>query len=500
MPVTRVVSGRKIPVFAWVPPVNSPIFKIELEKASTGVKLDVTDLILSGEYTDGITETIGNFSFQIDNSTQSLNNEYQVYDIVNVYMDYTTATTLKFKGRMERISYQNNELRVTGRSLAVRTVGITVTKQYSTEYTHDILQDLLDTYATYITQTNIDTTTSTDTQITVDWYQKPFWECVQELCSKAGYDAYINASSDMNYFVSGTRSNSTDAVVHESNLIDTGDFTPDLSVVKNRVIVYGAQLEGIPIFWTESDAISIANYDVKELIINDSNIFTIAQAQARAEYELSVNKDPPVVGEVTSLGLPTILPGEKVQISDPLNNLDPQYYAIQKFTHKFSNDEPMQTILTIQKEISTIPKILKKRIQFEQESTQKDNPFEMRYAYLDTFDSATGTTGTGDSVTTTSNPQIVGGVLKTDGSSTATWISNTISTEGTITSFELRAEGDVLSGTTYAISFDSGVSYQSISSLNTEITASPPGTTTKLKITLNSAQTQIKSIGLFYKI
>ena len=308
-PVTRVRSGRRVPTFFWVPPVYSPVEKIEIEQ-SDGTKTDITNRVFNGDYTDGITETIGNFNFLVDNSDQELTDKFSVYDELNIYIDYAvSATTLRFKGKIEKVSKQNNKIRFSGRSVALRVMGITVTQNFDNQYTHDILQSLLDTYATYIGQTGtlpdssdkLDKTEGTDTQITVNWYQKPFWECVQELCNRASYDAYIDSSSDFHYFVSGTRQNSTEAIVHTSNLIETGDFSPDLSVVKNRIIVYGGTIEGQQILWTEEDDDSIDSFDPKELIINDSNIITVAQAQARALYELSLNKDPPIVGEVTAV-------------------------------------------------------------------------------------------------------------------------------------------------------------------------------------------------------
>ena len=491
MPSTRVRSGRSRQIFLWVPPTKSPIYKIEVEDKDSGSTTDVTDNLISGEYTDGITETIGNFNLVIDNSSQELTGQFSPYDIVNIYLDYAdTATTLKFKGRLERISHQHERIRLVGRNEAVRTLGITVTQEFNSQYTHDILQSLLDTYATFITQGNISTIGSTDTRTTVNWNQKPFWECIQELSSKASYDAYIDATGDFHYFVSGTRQNSTDAAVHEYNLIQTGDFTPDTSIVKNRIIVYGAETEGVPLVWTEEDSDSIDNFEAKELIINDTNIKTVEQAKDRALYELSLNKDPPIVGEVSSLLLPTISPGEKVQISDPLNNLDPQYYTIQKFTHRFSNDEPPMTTLTVQKETSTIPKILKKRIQVESETSSKPNPNEMRFSVLYDFESDSGTH---------SSTEISDGLLKTDGGASGTWISPTTEITDNVSSFEVRASGNSLPGTVYYVSLDGGSTYQTIDALNTEQTSSPPGNSIRFKVDLNSASTEVKVASIMYK-
>ena len=485
MPAVRSLTG--IPVFAWIPPSNSGIYKIEIEKAN-GTTYDVTDIIHEGSYTDGATDTIGSFSFKIDNSEETYSGVFSLYDKVNVYLDYEeTATTLRFRGMIEKVAYGSNVVIVSGRGTSARVMGTTVT--YSTTgYTHDILSYILTTYASYITQTNIDTTEETDTSIYVNWYQKPFWECVIELCNRAGYDCYIDSSFDCHYFVSGSRLNTTECVVHEQNLLETGEFAPDLSILKNRVIVYGAKIEDQQIVWTEEDEDSIDSYDVKEMIINDTNIVTVAQAEARAEYELSLYKDPPTVGEVTSLGLPTLLPGQKVRISDPLNNLPPGYYNIQKFTQKFSNDEPFETVLTVQKEISTLPKILKKRITFENQAVEMENPNEMRYSWIFDFNTDSGTHD---------STEISNGVLKTDGGASGTWISEVKTLSETALSCELRAKVN-LTGSNYFVSVDDGISWQSIN-LNTLLTLSPPGSNLKIKIELNSATAEVDSLCLLYK-
>ena len=488
-PVTRVRSGRRIPTHIWVPPIDEIEFKIEIVDSSNNV-YDISDEIVEGEWTDGVTETIGNFTFTIDNADQSFTNKFSLYNEIRIYTDYAeSATTKRFVGLLEKISTKEGDIVVSGRSIASRVMGVTVT--YSgTDYSHEILSTILTNYASYITQNNIDTTESTDTIVTVNWYQKPFWECVQELCNKTSYDAYIDMNLDFNYFVSGTRKNTTEAVVHDHNLEDVGDFTPDLSQVYNRIIVYGAKIEGIQIIWTEESDSSISSYDPRELIINDSNIITTEQARDRALYEKSLQENPPILGEVTCLGLATILPGEKIRISHPDSNLQPGFYDIRKFTHKLSSDDSPLTVLTIKKEGDTISRILKKRVTFESESTEKENPNEMRYTILYTFDSYSGTH---------SSTQITDGVLKTDGSSTGTWISDLTTTSENITYIELRVTGDSLAGTEYYFSTDGGNTYQTINSLSTAIQTSPTGTNFKLKIVLNSSSTQIKSAGILYK-
>ena len=482
-------SLRHIPIFSWIPSIYDMEFKIEIVDSS-GNTYNITDEIVEGEYTDGVTETIGNFTFTIDNTDEDYTGKFSLYDEIRIYMDYaTSATTKVFTGLLEKVSTKGEDIVITGRSIASRVMGVTVTYA-ATDYTHEILSTILTNYVSYITKTNIDTTEATDNSITVNWYQKPFWECVQELCNRSGYDAYIDANSDFNYFVSGTRNNNTEAVVHDHNLEEVGDFTPDLSIVKNRIIVYGAKVEGMQIIWTAEDSNSINLYDVSEEIINDSSVVTTAQAQARADYELSIRKDPPIVGEITSLGLPTILPGERIKISDPDSNIQPNYYNIQKFTHKFSSDDVPLTILTIQKEINTIPKILKKRITFETQATDMENPNEMRYSWNFDFNTDSGVH---------TNTEITDSLLQLQtGQSSGNWISELNDVDANVTAFELRATGEDMSNASFAVSTDNGTNWQSIS-LNTAQNSTPPGENLKIKVTLSATTARLNSLCLLYK-
>jgi len=481
---TKIVSGRRVPTWVWVPPTYAPLYKLEIVR-NDGTEDDITDYIYSAEIVDGVTDTIGNFEIEIDNSDESRTGIWTGNEVFNFYCDYaTSATTKRFRGRIEKVSYQDYKIKVIGRAESVKLLNVTVTQSYEGEETSVVLKDLFDKYATDFTYSNVNTST---TNVTFNWYQKPFWECVQDLCHSAGFDAYIDSSLDCHYFESGTVDNSTEAVVHESNLIEVGDFANDYSLIKNRVIVYGAEIEDMPLFKTAEDSDSISENGVKELIIKDTNITTETQCQERADYELSLSKDPPLVGDVSSIGLATIQPGERIRISAPNSNLPPSFYKIISYKHKIEGF--MQTTLTIEKEPKKVYHVIKETISQGQKLTETPNPNEMRYSWLFDFNSDSGTH---------SSTEITGGVLKTDGSASGTWISDTNAIGENVTVVELRAKGESLPGTNYYVSSDGGITYQSIS-LNTALTLSPPGQNLKIKIELNSADTQIDAISLLYK-
>lgn len=477
-------SLKKIPIHVWIPPVYDALYKIEVIRGNGSVD-DITDLILNGDFADAVTSNIGNFTFNLDNSSEDWTNVWTGGERINIYMDYAVdATTLRFSGFIEKVSYPYHQVKISGRSLAVKLLDITVTKAFSGIETSIILQDLISSYLSDFTFSNVNASTI---GLTVNWYQKPLFDAIRELCEASGFDFYIDSSSDCHYFESGSVNNSTEIVVHDSNLLDISDFAYDLSSIKNRIIVYGADIGNLPLIWTSDDNTSQTNYGVKELIITDQNITTMQQAKDRADYELARLKDPPLVGDITSKGLATLQPGEKIRISAPDSNLQPNYYKIISYKHEFGNFH--QTILTIEKETKKISKLFRDRIDAEQSLSNQPNPNEMRYTYNIIFDVTSGVH---------SNTVIQNNVLQTNGSSSGTWISNVKSLTSNATSGELRVTGDQLSGTLYYFSVDNGINWTLISP-NTATNFTPPGLNLKLKINLNSATTQISSLVLLFK-
>ncbi len=487
-------STKPLPVFTWIPPLFSPISKIIVTDGTT--EYDVTDLIIEGQYTYGVTETIGNFEFVIDNSTEQYTEAFSLWDELKVYLDYgVTATTLKFVGRIERASKKDHKIVIVGRSSAVLTLGKNVTYQATETARSEILTAIIEKYFSgVITTNNIEEDSGL---ITVNYFDVPFWEVVEDICKSGGFDAYIDTEYDFHYFESGSRLNETDMVVHTANLIETNDFSSDLEQVYNRVKVYGASSGDVPIIATAEDESSISQFKIKELKIDDGSITSVEQAQARADYELSLQVNPPTIGTIRSLLLPTISPGEMIYISDPQNGLDPNFYQIHKFTHFFSNDEPPFTELTVQKERLDIPNILKKRIKVETGITANINPNEMDYSIVFDFK-----TNTGDHSNTEINTDL--GILKTDGSSSGTWTSPVITTSSNVTDIEPRISGSKIEGVRTFISLNGGQSfvearYNQTSFSEGNVGTIPDGNQVRLRIEIPDADTEITSAGILYK-
>ena len=192
--------------------------------------------------------------------------------------------------------------------------------------------------------------------------------------------------------------------------------------------------------------------------------------------------------------MPTILPGEQLRISDPLNELTPGYYQVNKFTHKFSNDVPFMTEITIQKERTSIPRILRKRLKFEAEIMKNVNRHDLDYSYIWDFNTPSGThSSTRISVSANTGE----GVLETTGGATGTWESDILELDSNVSAVEIRIAGNNTEGTQLFVSVDGGTVFNSVLTGDTTIS---PGKDIKIKVVINSASTQIRAVDLLYNL
>lgn len=484
------VTRRIQPITIWVPPQYTSNYSFTVTRNDSSVD-DLTLLADKIEIEDGVTELIGRFSFEMWDPNETYKDAYTGMETVRYYSDYAaTATTLRFRGRIEKIVHRNNKLYCSGRSESLYFLNKTVTQSYEDMDCSDILKSLNTIYGGGLfTVTNV--AASSGTTLTVNWTQKPFWECVAELCRAAGYDCYVDCSLDWHFFEVGSVENNGEGIVYNYNLVETGEFGDDISTVKNKIIVYGAEKEGIQTIYTAEDTTSQDNYQVREEVINDDNITSYQQAKEFGDYWLNEKKNPLIVGEVIGVLLSSIQPGEKIWIGDPINNLNQGKYNIQSYKHSIDLSRGLYTTVKVEKEPRKITHVVKSMVQRDNEKIKASlNPFEMSHSYNDWFETDTGSHN---------NTEITDGVLKLQaGQSSGNWTSLAEDTVSDVSEAYILAVGETLTGASFEVSADNGLSYDSVSN-KSKVNISNSGKQLVVRVTLSDADTQIESLGVMYK-
>lgn len=450
-----VTSLRKVKPKIWIPPIYTTNYKVTVER-SDGTIDDITDILLSLKIEDTVTTGIGTFEFRIPNPNETYSSVWTGMEIFRYYSDYSdTASTLMFRGRIEKPSKQNNEVLVTGRSESLFVQDQIINKNYVDKDVGYIVKDLFDTYG----QSRYDTTsinTSTGVTLTISLLGTPFWDAIEAVCQGTGYDCHIPADLVVRFFEQGSIINENEGIVHDYNLIEVSDFAPDLQFVKNKVRVSGGNIDGVQIIYTSNDNASQSLYGVRRESVEDDGITTIAAAKELADFILAEKKNPPVIGQVKGLLLATLLPGEKIRLSSPMENLAPGSYRVISLMHNI-DDQGLYTTVTINKEPRTISHVLKDRIQREyKKSGSSGNSDDLDYSDIELFNEDIGTK---------SGTEVVGGVLKLiDGETSGTWVSPEYGPDDgrTFESFKVDLVGDNLPGATIEITYNGGISYQTL--------------------------------------
>lgn len=485
-----VFNMRGFNPIVWIPPIYTANFKVTVED-NDGTVYDITDILIDARFKDAATKGIGNFEFTIPNANETYTSLFTGNEIVRLYIDYAEeATTLRFKGRIEKPANTNHNLRCSGRSEALFVFDKTVNKSFIDEDCADILKELYSAYgeARFDTSDTSKFVSSTGVTLTKEWQDVPFWQVTEEIMEACGHDHYIDANDDVNLFPAGSRTNTGEGMVHEYNLIEVGEFAPDNQQVKNKVIVYGGENEGIQTIYT---AQSVAEGDpVRPLLHRDDSIVTDQQAKETGDFLLSVNKDPPEVGDVTSVMLATIQPGEKIRISSPENNLPPAYYLTTTYEHTIGTNG-IRTKVEVNKRVRRFSEIYKKRIERENRTGgANQNPFEMRYTYNHLFEQDSGVH---------TNTEITNSVLKLqDGETSGNWVSEIKNEDANIEQVNIIVTGETLTGASYEVSANGGVSYESVTPGTRKTISTSIGTQIKIRVTLSNADTQIDSLSLQY--
>lgn len=469
-------------IFIPIPKPRNAKIKVELDGD------DLTGKTMESLFRYPVTKGIGTFKTTISNAAGQLSGKYAAGNAIKFYADNTDGTTLQFWGRVdyvkENIGDRGQVLEIEGRhrayTLTEFLICYSATEEEPSQILKDIIAKLPVSYG--FTSSNV---AATLTSMNVQWNYKPFWDCVVEICNYAGFDCYVDNGLDFHFFEANSISNTDDAVVEGDNLIDSKGWGINDYYEKTRVVAIGQSEEDLPIVYT---AISPnEGTEIREVFIKDVSSNTETSVKNLAESKLLeiTNRTPEAT--IKSFGLETIKPGDNIWLLIPRQKIHGQY-KLKNIIQKFgTNSGGWRTELSVEQEEENFSQIINGLNQKSDRLKVADNINKLNFSWYFGFDETSGAH---------SSTEITEGVLKSTGAS-GTWTSNLKEAPESATSCEIRVKGQSIPGTIFYVSVDNGISYQSVT-LNTLKTLSPPGKNLRIKVEINSADTQIYSMVLLY--
>ena len=483
----RPSSGEK--GFIWVPRPKTAFTKVEVN----GV--DVTLRQFPSTYIKNLCPSVPHCEINLINTDGLYNDQFSQGDEIKVYLDFVDATDLEWYGVIDSINNVYEEesgfiLKITG-SLPLN--DLTVTKSTDGTTQNDVvLKELFAEYLPTYTTTNV---SSTPTKTDFNWKNKPFWECVYDIClasrtaddSSTAFDAYVDEDKDCHFFQRGSITSTTEAAVVNDTFLSSEGLGEQTIQTKNKIIVYAQDSGGLPIIATSENSSSQSSYGTKEEVIFNNDIESQTQASEISSNQLNDQSTLNTEGNVVARILPSLEAGEKLYIINSSLNIHDAYR-----TFEIKHELPDQiTTCKINKDLS-FNKVISKRVSSERGLRNIDNPHKMGNSINFPFDSAS------ELATKEANVAIANGKVYLTSGTQGTFTTTLKTVAEDITSVDPRIAGSLVATVTIQVSVDSGNNYETVTP-NTLNELTVTGKDVIFKIIINDASTEIESLALLYK-
>lgn len=468
--------------FVWIPREKNTRYSIWIDGN------DVTSDCVSSEFTSSLIGLDSTCKIQLIDTDGDYSGALVGGEVIELKLDFNDGSTSKWKGTLETTK---NKLRdayifeAVGSAFQTLLLDMTVTKSYSGDKTADaILKEIIDEFLTGFTYSNVASFTQ---KPVISWDNKPFWDCVIDLCDVIGADCYVDTNKDFHLFEKETVEITDDAIVWNDNLLEIEQFGADTIEIKNRIIVYGENDDGLPIVYQTDDTSSQAIYGVKEKVIKDTSVKTYNQAVDLAEAELALAQDIENKGIFNCIILPDLVQGGKIWITNPTQHIHGQFRVVQ-FTY-FLPDETCKVVISKDK---TIPLIFKERKKAELSLQSITNPYKMKNSIVFNFDDFSELQGYDSNISISDGSLVLSS--GTEGIATSTL--HTFDSDVTQAYFLIK--GEALSTLDVRISTNGGTDYQSLNK-NALTNLTNIGNDIMIEIRFHSSNTVINGMSVMLK-
>jgi hypothetical protein len=327
--------------------------------------------------------------------------------------------------------------------------------------------------------------------LTKQWQEKPFWDAVRDVCYKINYELWIDANGNVYFHEQGSRINSEEAIVHDSNLFETFQNSDDDGRKINKVVVYGAEIEGTQILYTD-DRVG-ANEPERKKVVDDKDITSKEQASQVADTILTRNEDGATTRRVESALLASVEPGQEVNISDPQNGLDPDSYPVIRYIDVIDiKGGRIRTELVIDRDAGRVSTSISERVSTEESlKNTVRNQNDLDFSFNQRFNSVNGVL---------TRTEITQSLLKViDGEGSGRWVSETEEAQSNVSAYQLDVRGEDLTSVTFKVSVNGGVDYKEVTpNTGNLVTPDETGDTLRIRVELEEGPV-VDSIQLLYR-
>jgi hypothetical protein len=445
------------PGYIFIPTANYELsWKITITDDNDVVH-DVTSYVISLEIAKDIC-SISSASIVLSNPDGFFLNKFNGGEKIDIYMEYANVvnpTTKVFTGKLDSILFNLDGQGYTASIISRHIPELYDTKiveQFTNALCSDAIKQIIDNnYAGLLTYNNV--TATPDDRVTATYSHISGIEAIYDILKRTNLVMYIDTDNDLHTFEKGSVMNEDYDINYNSNLMSLSGYGKDHTKVLNRIWVYGKTEENIMFLDRKDDLSSQSNLWIKDEIINDSSLLSMEETTERAEVELDNKSTVENSCSVTTLGMPSVEPGQSIYLYVPYCGAD-EYHVIFSVNHRLDAEAGFTTLFNLESKPTDMTELFKQRIDVEQQLRAFENLNAMRAAYTITFEEV-------PEKVSHNNTEVVGGILQLiSGPSTGICTSATVDVINDVTQCELRIKAnDDQQLCTYEVSNDGGITW-----------------------------------------
>jgi len=494
-PIKKSVDGR-----VFVPgEYYRPYRKVELMIDST--LTDISDYVKSISVSANADARSWSSNVVLVNKNGYFTDKIENDAVIKIYYDFQDATTQQFEGTVKKYSL---DLSTSGRFVTLTSYDYTydlhkifVWKSYTSAQTGDyIIKDIIDTYTTGFTYTNVDAIADT---LAPKFVGQSVMDCLRTVAEYCGCYLFLkgNTFKDFYFFkkTGAGRQNSTEYVAYAMNLISLNNIF-DSTTIRNKIYASGARIDGLPNLTT----VSTGSSD-KEDIYNDNLAYTNEQLIVRATQRLNELSAEKNMGRGRCIGLVNQIPGYELRVVSPYDGVN-GWKDIVSFTTTLNEQGLLTSFNYAQRPSDLSTSILE--LNDKAKGALKDIQEEgMQYSINYTFDSSSDIDPSSSNVTNITSNNNEKTELAVISGSTGTWISPSSVLSFTPTECMIKTNADYKTDNCkFYVAFTASNIWESVNlkEVHTIINA---GRYPRIKVIMNNDSTdripRFDSIALLYK-
>ena len=313
-------------IFVWV--------SLNYSTANYQVQIDGVDQVadvLNYDWETKIAPGIGSFKIVLNNNNQAYDGRYQAGDSVSFSFDFENGTTVRFTGYIEQIKDVFGEYGQTMEITGSHVTGLLLDRMVTAEFdgttsSDQIIISLMNDFAP--TGFNTNNVASCNVFPKISFNAVPLWKAICDVVEQTvNFDCYVDDQKSVHFFRQGSRPTDESAAVQGDNLLELEGLGKNILDIRNKVTVMGEQ-DGLPVIYTAEDEDSQTLNDVREKVIQSTDIKTEEEAASIAENILSGKKENLENGVVHTFLLPALLPGQTFFIVSDLPIIYGRFRAV----------------------------------------------------------------------------------------------------------------------------------------------------------------------------